>query len=204
MSQNLDLNLWTAFIQGDREAFNKLYEHSIDLLYSFGLKYTNDEDLVKDCIHDLFLDLYKYRKSLSMEVSVKFYLFASLKRKICSTLKKGSLIVASDSANLSFHICFSAEDTLINYEHQKELLSKLQKELNRLPERQKEVLFLRFNSELNYEEIAVLMNISEATCRTLVYRAVKQLRLKMENTVMCQFLLLFFYSPSITWTVSCN
>ncbi|MNL66075.1 RNA polymerase sigma factor [compost metagenome] len=68
---------------------------------------------------------------------------------------------------------------MINDEQQSELLLKLSRQLELLPSRQKEALYLRFNSELEYEEIAVIMNISLETCRTLVYRAVKQLRERM-------------------------
>lgn len=77
-----DTTLWTKVKLGDLDAFNQLYDKYIDALYEFGIQYTNDTDYVKDCIHDLFLDIYKYRKKLSDVDNVKYYLFKSLKRKI--------------------------------------------------------------------------------------------------------------------------
>ena len=178
MLKDTDKNLWASFIDGDDDALNLLYKQFIDVLYAFGLRFTDDPELVKDGIQDLFVDLYKYRKTLAMEVNVKSYLFTSLKRKICLVLRKKAA-EANHSFEIPFLLSCSIEDQIINDEHQSELLLKLNNQLELLPSRQKEALYLRFNSELEYEEIALVMNVSLETCRTLVYRGVKQLREKM-------------------------
>ncbi|SDK12076.1 RNA polymerase sigma factor, sigma-70 family [Pedobacter sp. ok626] len=176
--KNTDRDLWTSFINGDDNALNLLYKQFVDVLYAFGLRFTDDTDLVKDGIQDLFVDLYKYRKTLASEVNVKSYLFTSLKRKICLVLKKNAAAV-NHSFELPFLLSPSIEDQITNDEYEAELLLKLNKQLALLPDRQKEALYLRYNSELEYEEIAEIMDVSLATCRTLVYRGVKQLREKM-------------------------
>lgn len=178
MFKETDKNLWTSFINGDSEALNLLYKQYVDVLYAFGLRFTDDAELVKDGIQDLFVDLFKYRKTLAPEVNVKSYLFTSLKRKICLVLKKKAAEV-NHSFEISFLLSGSIEDQIINDESQSELSQKLNRQLELLPGRQKEALYLRFNSELEYEEIAAIMDISLETCRTLVYRAVKQLRERM-------------------------
>jgi RNA polymerase sigma factor (sigma-70 family) len=181
-----------AWIGGDEGAFKSLYTHYADPLFSFGLRYTPDQDIVKDAIHDLFIDLHKYRRSLARDVNVKGYLFASLKRKISSALKKQNKEAEYENSDLSFHISYSKEDSIIDDESQAELVRRLQNELNALPDRQREVLYLRYNAELEYEEIAVLMSITVATCRTLVHRAVKQLREKIDSRSFSYILLLMF------------
>jgi RNA polymerase sigma factor (sigma-70 family) len=178
MFKETDRNLWTSFINGDAEALNLLYKRFVDVLYAFGLRFTDDTDLVKDGIQDLFVDLFKYRKTLAPEVNVKSYLFTSLKRKICLVLKKKAAEI-NHIFEVPFLLSSSIEEQIINDEHQTELLLKLNKQLELLPSRQKEALYLRFNAELEYEEIAQIMNVSLETCRTLVYRGVKQLRERM-------------------------
>lgn len=178
MFKDADKNLWKSFVDGEDDALNALYKQFVDVLYAFGLRFTEDNELVKDSIHDLFVDLFKYRSTLSTDVNVKSYLFTSLKRKICLVLKKKAA-QENHIFEIPFSLSYSAEDQIINNETQSELLSKLDKQLKLLPSRQKEALYLRFNSELEYEEIANIMNISLETCRTLVYRGVKQLREKM-------------------------
>ncbi|MES2650688.1 MAG: sigma-70 family RNA polymerase sigma factor [Bacteroidota bacterium] len=174
----VDKDLWVSFINGDDKALNSLYNNFVDVLYSFGLRFSDDVDLVKDSIHDLFVDLYKYRKTLSNDVNVKSYLFTALKRKICLVLKKKALR-ESHVFETPFLLSGNIEDQIIDDEEQSILLAKLRKQLALLPSRQKEAVYLRFNSELEYEEIAAIMEVSLETCRTLVYRGVKQLRERM-------------------------
>jgi RNA polymerase sigma factor (sigma-70 family) len=176
MFKEADKNLWVSFINGNDDSLNALYLQFVNSLYAFGLRYTDDAETVKDSIHDLFVDLYKYRKTLTVDVNVKSYLFTSLKRKICQVLKKES---RKNIIEVPFLFSYSIEDQIIKDEQESELLSKLKKQLELLPNRQKEAIYLRFNSELEYEEIAIIMDISLETCRTLVYRGIKQLREKM-------------------------
>lgn len=174
----VDKDLWVSFINGDDKALNTLYTNFVDVLYAFGLRFSDDVDQVKDSIHDLFVDLYKYRKTLANDVNVKSYLFTALKRKICLALKKKA-IQENHVFEHSFHLSASIEDQIINGEEQSILVAKLRKQLELLPGRQKEAVYLRFNSELDYEEIAIIMDVSLETCRTLVYRGIKQLRERM-------------------------
>ncbi|MGF1924500.1 MAG: RNA polymerase sigma factor [Bacteroidia bacterium] len=175
---NVDKDLWVSFIDGDDKALNTLYNNFVDVLYAFGLRFTDDVDLVKDSIHDLFVDLYKYRKTLSRDVNVKSYLFTALKRKICLALKKKA-IRENHVFEPTFFLSSNIEDQIISDEEQSILIAKLRKQIALLPSRQKEAVYLRFNSELAYEEIASIMDISLDTCRTLVYRGIKQLRERM-------------------------
>ncbi|CAH0130544.1 MULTISPECIES: RNA polymerase sigma factor [unclassified Pedobacter] len=178
MSKEAYRDLWTSFINGDDGAMKLLYTEFADMLYSFGLRFTTDTELVKDAIQDLFVDLFKYHHTLAVEVNVKSYLFTSLKRKICLVLKKKAAEI-NQHFEIPFLLSGSAEEQIINDERQSELLGKLSRQLELLPSRQKEALYLRFNSELDYEEISVIMNVSLETCRTLVYRGIKQLRERM-------------------------
>ena len=178
MSKETYRDLWTSFINGDDSAMKLLYTEFADMLYSFGLRFTTDSELVKDAIQDLFVDLFKYRRTLAIEVNVKSYLFTSLKRKICLVLKKEAAEI-NQHFEIPFLLSGSTEEQIINDERQSELLGKLSRQLELLPSRQKEALYLRFNSELDYEEISAIMNVSLETCRTLVYRGIKQLRERM-------------------------
>ena len=87
-----DHDTWLRFISGDSDAFSDLYDQYADVLYAFGMRYSTDRDLVKDCIHDLFIDLHGYRKNLAQEVNVKFYLLKSLRRKLHLAHRKSSML----------------------------------------------------------------------------------------------------------------
>lgn len=184
MDVQAETELWTEFLSGNRTAFSQLYDRYADVLFSFGLRYSSDRDLVKDCIHDLFIDLHHYRAGLAREVNIRFYLLKSLRRKLEQAHRKSALFRHETWENESVlaisPFSFSIEDEIITDESQKELLQLLAEEVNRLPERQREILYLRFRHDFDYEQIASLMQISVPTCRTFIYRALKQLRGKLE------------------------
>lgn len=193
---NGDNNMhWQNFIAGDNEAYRELYNENIDKLYSYGIRFSKDPDVVKDCIHDLFVDLNNYRAKLSKNVNVSAYLYSSLRRKIFSCIPKSNASIEVDNLDQSlFAVEWNAESNMIHSEEWRLLSSRLNKELKNLSGRQQEVLFLKFHSELTYEEVADIMNISVATCRTLVYRAIKQLREKMEGVPKTALYLLILFS----------
>lgn len=183
-----DTKLWELFISGNQLAFSQLYDSYSDTLFTFGMRYTTDRDMVKDCIHDLFIDLHNYRSGLAKEVNVRFYLLKSFKRKLISTAKKSSMFtlngwVEDDHIPMSV-FTFSIEQEIIQNESQLEILSALAIQINQLPERQREALYLKFNHDLDYQEIATIMQISVPTCRTFIYRALKELRGKLELSVI--------------------
>ncbi|WP_353717930.1 sigma-70 family RNA polymerase sigma factor [Dyadobacter sp. 676] len=179
-----DHDTWLRFISGDPDAFSDLYDRYAGVLYAFGMRYSTDADLVKDCIHDLFIDLHGYRRNLARNVNVRFYLLKSLRRKLHAVYRRSSMLHfdrwdTEDSLAINT-FTFSIEQELIMDEKEREILRHLAAEINRLPDRQREILYLRFHQDLDYEEIAAIMQISVPTCRTLIYRALKQLRGKLE------------------------
>ncbi|QEC53430.1 RNA polymerase sigma-70 factor (ECF subfamily) [Anseongella ginsenosidimutans] len=174
---------WHNFIAGKEAAFRMLYDRYIDQLFSFGSNYCNERETIKDAIHDLFIDLYRYRSNLNPQVNITAYLYSSLRRKLALLLKKTSQqeTLGEQHADLDFLLDGNKEASMIRDEKERELLELLSKEIQKLPARQREVLYLRFTLELSYQETAEIMDISIATARTLVYRALRQLRSNMEE-----------------------
>ncbi len=179
--KQVDSLLWTKVKLGDLDAFNELYDLYVDVLYGFGIQHTNDKEYVMDCIHDLFLDIYKYRKKLSDVDNVKFYLFKSLKRKINRKYKsKLSFFSTDEKQNEIRSVHNSIEESIIQSERSKEMSAKLSMALNSLSNKQRRGLSLKFDEKKSYEEIAAILGISIESVRTLIYRAVKKLRSEIE------------------------
>ncbi|MCK8520799.1 sigma-70 family RNA polymerase sigma factor [Aquimarina sp. D1M17] len=179
--KNVDAILWAKIKLGDLDAFNQLYDKYIDPLYSFGIQYTTDKDYVMDCIHDLFLDIYKYRKKLSDVDNVKFYLFKSLKRKINRKFKsKLKFFSTEEKKNEIRSTHSSVEESIIQIESSREISAKLSNALTSLSNKQRRGLSLKFDEKKSYEEIAAILGISIESVRTLIYRAVKKLRSEIE------------------------
>src|SRR5690606_14004714 len=74
--------LWKAFRGGDEVAFSEIARKYYRSLFGYGIKFSSDREFVKDCIQDLFMELWSKRESIGDTDFVKFYLFKSLRRKI--------------------------------------------------------------------------------------------------------------------------
>lgn len=175
-----DILAWKKLKMGDSEALGILYDLHLEDLYAYGIQKTQDKDYVMDCIHDLFVDLYKYRAKLAETDNVKYYLLKSLGRRIHKSYGKKTFPVAIDtilSRNPSFKgSTASCEEKIVQDENITERNLRLEEALNRLSKKQRKGIFLRFNQGRPYEEIAEIMSVSKETARTTVYRALKVLR----------------------------
>ena len=79
---------WKLFLEGNDEAYSWLYTHHIQLLYQYGLQITPDTEVIKDCIQDVFIRIYKNKNKLSIPQNVKIYLMISLKNSIYNVFKR--------------------------------------------------------------------------------------------------------------------
>ncbi|MEM9650170.1 MAG: sigma-70 family RNA polymerase sigma factor [Bacteroidota bacterium] len=178
-----ELLLWNELRSGNIIALGKVYDIYIDDLFSYGVQFTDDRNRVMDCIHDLFLDLYKYKSKLSETDNIKYYLMRSLKRKIVSKRRAAFSDVANETfkRGLQFNYVPSPEEVIIAQERTALKMNSLQKASQFLTQRQQHGLTLRFSEKRSYEEIAEIMNTSVETSRTIIYRAIKSLR---KNIIM--------------------
>lgn len=173
-SKSHEESLWQTFKQGDKAAFGQLYELHYRPLYNYGYKLLPDAAQVEDAIQDLFIQLWRTRQGLSEVVHVKFYLFRALRRDIARLSSRNRHFqdinpeyVPADDPGLYF---FEQE------EQEKLLTLKLMRMLSQLPERQLEVVTLRFFENFKTEEIAAIMGISEKSVRNTLYKALTHLR----------------------------
>ena len=178
--KNTETLVWKKLIDGNESALGDLYNIYVDCLFSYGINHIKDRTYVMDCIHDLFVDLYKYRENLSMTDNVKFYLFKCLKRKINRKYAIKTVSITDDyqySLNQqTINYTSSCEEEIIKKELVTEKRMILAAALDSLTKKQRKGLFLRFNQDKSYEEISEIMNVSIESARTIVYRSLKALR----------------------------
>jgi RNA polymerase sigma factor (sigma-70 family) len=184
--------IWKNFLSGNKEAFAFLYNNYIDSLYRYGTKISKDDAMVKDAVQEVFLDLYlKREKNKTNPENLKFYLILALKRNIIKKLKKNRKLLKYKSTNeLVFDPVYSVEKKFIEEETDKEVSREIFNALKKLPAKQKEAVYLRFNESLEYDEIAKLLDISVESVRRQVYRGLKKVRESFkEKNILFLFIL---------------
>ncbi|QHS62007.1 RNA polymerase sigma factor [Chitinophaga agri] len=172
-----DQELWSRLIDGDEGALAFIYDTWFASLYKYGMKIQADSCLIKDCIHDLFTSLWHSRQHLSVTDSIKFYLFASLKRNIVKNTRAEGIfrLFKQEPAQQEMHMP-SYEERLISQQSNDERNRKLAKVIDQLPRRQKEILYLRYYEGLSTQETADIMSLSVNSTYVLLSKAINYLK----------------------------
>ncbi|AQG80126.1 RNA polymerase sigma factor [Spirosoma montaniterrae] len=170
-----EADTWNAFRQGDRSAFAKIYFDHYEGLLNYGRRFGLPPELVEDTIQDLFVELWQYRATTSPTTSIRFYLLRALRNQL-SRHRREPLFTDIEHDTLSFTAEFSFEQQWIDSLDEQQQTQALQRALNALTPRQREILYLRFFNNLDYPQIAAVMNLSYQAARNQVYLALKAIR----------------------------
>lgn len=162
------------FSAGDHDAFEALYQTYMRGMVQYGYKICPDLEIVKDCIQDLFVELWESREKVATIRDLRRYLFKSLRNKLFFSfkerMKKQILEPMEDSED-------SVEAILIEDETKAFRLAQLEAALEKLPKRQQEALHLRYKLRLSNESIAEIMGLNYHSAYKLIYSGLKNLRL---------------------------
>jgi RNA polymerase sigma factor (sigma-70 family) len=192
-----DIAIWQSFKSGDKDSYKTIYFKYYSNLYEYGMRITTDKELVKDTIHDLFIKLWNNRANLCDVIAITPYLLVSLRSALYNNLQKvhrSPLVEITESS--PFEMVFSVESDYIKKETVSVQNQKLTDALNLLTPRQKEVIYLRYFEELDYAEIAVIMEITVKAVYKLTARGLETLRQirNISDTLLCAFFVLFLGS----------
>jgi RNA polymerase sigma factor (sigma-70 family) len=179
--------IWDKFRAGDRRAFELIYTEYVDALFSYGNRMTHHHALVEDAIQDAFLAIYTNGGRLRKPESLEFYLYKTLRRIIIKKLKEKYSFTHPDHFAEQFDLKFPLEES--SAEELEEHLALLQKELGALDSKKRELLFLKFNSGLTYNEIGAMLECKPDTVKKQVLRILSMLNGKIKKPVTGLFVL---------------
>lgn len=174
-----EYSLWQDFKNGDENAYALIYQRYFFILFTYGKKISQDHELIKDCIQELFMKIWNNRENLAETTSIKYYLFTSLKHKILDVLRKQKFELTSDQATQDevtvdfseLEIADSTEDS--DTSPQKE---KVIKALTRLSTHQQKLLDMKFQKNLSNKEIADELGITIQSVYNAVFKALRSIR----------------------------
>lgn len=180
-----DLVLWNQLRMGDEEAFSFLFERYYCTLVNYGKTFSVGEDRVKDCVQDVFVDIWTYRYKLNEALVVKAYLLSSVRKRIARLHHREHVFSKLKNVDsLEFLFDFSIEDRLIADETTAKKVEKLNRSLNKLSTKQKEALYLRYHQGLTVEQVADVLNLNYQSTKNLLHRAILQLRKEFPISIL--------------------
>lgn len=75
----------------------------------------------------------------------------------------------------------SPEQEIIDQEESLQINKIIRCCIEELPPKQQEIIYLRFEHELSYEDISYILEITVESCHKTVYRSIKSIRLNVEK-----------------------
>lgn len=169
-------SLLNGLQKGEELAFALLYNQYADLLYSYGTGLGFAKEDIEDSMQEIFCNLYLNHSKIYEINNLKFYLLRALKNRLLNVSQASRTQNFIDMENVDFYTEVTVLDDLIDAEDRTAIQKKIQSYIDELTGRQREAIYLRYIEDLDYEEIAELMNMTVPSVRNLVFKAIKQLR----------------------------
>ena len=166
MSNNLsDKELVMRYQAGDVSCFQILVDRYQNKVYSYIMMLVRDRQLADDLFQDTFLKIIRTIKGGAYKEEGKFTQFAMriAHNLIIDYFRKEKRLPMVDPTKEDYDMLANArmkdpsvEERIIT----EQIYDDLRKMINRLPDEQREVLNLRFYSDMSYKEIADVTNVS--------------------------------------------
>lgn len=184
-----DRKIWEDFRKGEQYALSHIYHNNVQPLFRYGKKFTDDNELIKDTIQDLFADLIRTRENLGPTDNITFYLMVSFRRKLNRNMKNAKRSAEYDEEKtINAEIVYSAEQELIKKESLTHREEKVRNAMAGLTPRQREILYYKFSCGFDYQQICEIMELQYDSARKQVSRALKV----MKEALLDSGIFLFF------------
>lgn len=187
MLSNAETVMWGRFKEGDKKAFEQIYNTHFSSLYNYGFRFCGSSPQAKDAVHQLFVKLWDHKENLSTPVSIRHYLIKSLRNILLDHYKSDSRNKALDAVVTNFSEQPS-EFLLIQENISLEQHRYLSQALAKLTKRQREAIYLKFFENLSYDEISSTMSLTVSSVYNLISKAIEVLR---KNTPYVNLMLFF-------------
>lgn len=180
-----DQALVTLLRQGDKEAYTIIYDRYKNLLYSHAYRKLGDPEEVKDVLQELFTNLWNKRADIPVTMNLSGYLYAGIRNRVLNLLSHKQ-VESKYITSLQQFIEDEAYTTDLAI-REKEFAALIQKEIDMLPPKMREVFLLSRKEYLTHQEIADKLSISEQTVAKQVTNALRILRVRFGTLVILLF-----------------
>lgn len=151
------------------------FEHIFNLYYrslcKYLLLYTDDFEMIEDTVQSIFIKLWEEKDTISIN-NIKTYLFASAKNRILNSIRdqqKRKDLLQDYFIN---ELIKEQADEIVNID---EFISLVEKSVDELPLKTKNVYCLSRYKNMSYKEIANRENISVKTVENHISKALRRI-----------------------------
>ena len=172
---------------GNEKAYDFLIESYYAKLCVYAHSLTSDRPGAEDIVQNVFVDVWTKRKNINPDLSLRNYLYRSVYNGFIDQYRKNKSVIYLEKKYLE------ALDTVVETEQTNldELMIKVNKEIEKLPPRCKEIFLLNKKEGLTHTEISEHLNISTKTIEGHMTRAFRILGEKLGSKIKPILFVLF-------------
>ncbi|WP_421918805.1 sigma-70 family RNA polymerase sigma factor [Marinifilum sp.] len=171
----------------NKQGMNLLFKKYFESLVVWADTFLNDMDQSKDLVQELFVNIWRKKSYHNwMPDKLSSYLHVSVKNACFNKLKKVDVLKHADEIE-SFDKIYDEFES-----NKEEIVAQILEEVEKLPQKGKEVVKCVYLKGMKYQEAADELNVSLQTVKTHLVRSLKTLRANSEK--LGDFFLLYFFS----------
>ncbi|MGD9555424.1 MAG: RNA polymerase sigma-70 factor [Mangrovibacterium sp.] len=190
--ENITQELLVRLKKNDVQAFDQIYEWYFHKLFAFISRILKDDLEAEDIVQGIFIKIWESRNKFEDFKSLNSYVFTVAYHSSISVIRKRSVDKKYQEYLKNFSDIHSAPDSISELEFY-ELNSQVQKLIDRLPERQKQVFQMHREKGLSYPEIAKQLGISKNTVEVHMVKALRYLRQNIDQSLFVNFLFICLF-----------
>lgn len=143
-----------------------IYQEHAQYIYRFLLAQCHNETLAEDLMQETFLKAYQSLERYNGTCKFSVWLCQIAKHVWYQYLEKHKREVVTDISEKSFVEHTNLEENIVTKFKLKEMI----KEIHKLPEPMREVVYIRMTSDLSFQDIGEIVGKSENWARVTYYR----------------------------------
>ncbi|TSE08579.1 MULTISPECIES: RNA polymerase sigma factor [Aquimarina] len=173
-TRDIEKLLIQGLTKGDQHSYRILFDRYYSWLYNYVYKLSHDSSLSEDLVQNVLLRLWEKKSSLNITTSLKNYLFRACHNEFLMHLrKKKKEYDALDT--LKWEVIFDTYNEIEESQLDTDW-SKLEKAIEKLPKKCREVFKLSRLEQKKHKEIAVILGISTKTVEVHISKALRFLK----------------------------
>ena len=180
-------NTWGKIQDGDEKSFENLYHTYYPSLCFYANQLVQDAELAEELVQDVFLKIWQNRSQIIIRGSFQSYLYQSVHNQSINSLKhlstnKCKAFKLFGEAYWKFiEETYSIDVFLIENLEARETENLIHQAISGLPAQCREIFIMSRIAKKSSKEIAELLNLSENSVRTQIYRALAKIKETLER-----------------------
>jgi len=165
--------------RGDKKSFERLFLSTYESLCEYSVTITSSKEVSEGAVQDVFESVWNSKEAIDENINIRAYLFRSVKNRSLDLVQHQNI---RNKYNLEVNEMYSDNSNPgKGSSPEAKLINRVRQEVEKLPQKSKEVYLLHRRDGLTYAEISEVLGISIKAVEARMTKALKLLRERLVN-----------------------